>query len=330
MRRPRLLAIGLCVLAIAWWRRDDAPPTSVGPLYTAVLRDGFAIMEAAGDRHVLELDREGARRRRSAIPVITDARVVGTRTGAAVGFLDEGRVKLGRVTDDGTLGGITAWGHKVDRLCDGAASNDLRFAIGWLERNGKLSYVHGPVTAELATTEVATTEHTTRATGWCAITSAGEDIAVFWREGTRLFMQTCSTRTCSMLVRIPLNPKQALVAQGCSSEGCLLAFRNETGKPQLGWMTLAGKPLWSKPLPQATSRTAFSITAIGARAMAVGFVSSEGATVLRVSNTGAMERAWADPASTEQPSVAWASGQLLVAIADGDTIRHDVVAAPAP
>jgi hypothetical protein len=41
-----------------------------------------------------------------------------------------------------------------------------------------------------------------------------------------------------------------------------------------------------------------------------------------------MERAWADPPSREMPSVAWARQRLLVAIAEGDTIRHDVVAAP--
>ena len=62
--------------------------------------------------------------------------------------------------------------------------------------------------------------------------------------------------------------------------------------------------------------------------MAVGFVSNEGANVLRVSKTGAMERAWADPASTEVPSVAWTKDRLLIAIPEGDTIRHEVVQAP--
>ena len=337
MARPRsILVVGLLgALVWRWCASPSATPaTSVGILHTAVLRDGFAIMEADGDRHVVEVDEDGNRRRRRAVPVVTDARVIGTSQGTAVGWLDRKKVKLARVTGDGELGQASEWGRNATALCESAASNDQRFGIGWLESDGRVWFVHGPMSSAVSGVRhspvmFAGSEAEVMRADWCGITSAGDYIALLWREGSRWFLNMCSKKECTnMVARVPLDPKHALLAFGCTREGCLLAFRDQKSNTNLGWIGVTGKKQWVKPLAQATQSTEVSITAIGKNAMAVGFVSKEGASVLRVSKTGAMERAWADPASTEVPSVAWNKDRLLVAIPEGDKVRHEVVVTP--
>lgn len=329
MARPRSIFVVGLLGAVVWvWCGSSAPSptTSDGVLHTAVLRDGFGIMESDGDRHVVEVDRDGQRRRRRAIPVVGDARVFGTNQGAAVAWLDRKKVKLALVKGDGELGQPQEWGRNASALCEGAASNDERFGIGWLESDGRVWFVHGPM-SPAATVSTLADEQAMKAE-WCGITSAGDYIALLWREGARWFLNMCSRKECtSMVARVPLDPKHTLLAFGCSREGCLIAFRDQKSTTNLAFVGVTGKKQWAKPLSEAAPSTEVSIAAIGPKAMAVGFVAKEGATVLRVSKDGAMERAWADPASTEVPAVAWANERLLIAIPDGDGVRHDVVQA---
>ena len=329
MARTRtILVVGL-VGAVLWtWCRSSpsAPTASEGVLHTAVLRDGFGIMEADGDRHVVEVDMDGTRRRRRAVPIVGDARVIGTNQGAAVAWLDRKKVKLALVKGDGELGQPSEWGRNATALCESAASNDERFGVGWLESDGRVWFVHGPLSPAIAATPFAAQ---TMDADWCGITSAGDYIALLWREGSRWFLNMCSKKECTgMVARVPLDPKHALLAFGCSREGCLIAFRDQKSNTNLSFIGVTDKKQWVKQLTEAAQSTEVSITAIGAKAMAVGFVAREGATVLRVSKDGAMERAWADPASTEVPSVAWAKDRLLIAIPDGDSVRHEVVQVP--
>src|SRR5665647_3228893 len=154
MARPRsLLLVGLLgILTWRWCGSSGSPDGrfSDGILHTAVLRDGFAIMEADGDRHVVEVDEDGNRRRRRAVPVVTDARVIGTAQGAAVGWLERKKVKLALIKGDGELGQASEWGRNATALCESAASNDQRFAIGWLESDGRVWFVHGPMSSAVS------------------------------------------------------------------------------------------------------------------------------------------------------------------------------------
>jgi len=330
MARSRSILVAGMLGAVLWrWcgSSDPSPTASLGVLHTAVLRDGFAIMEPDGDRHVVEVDTDGTRLRRRAIPVTGDARVIGTHQGAAVAWLDRKKVKLALVKGDGELGPASEWGRHATTLCESAASNDQRFAIGWLENDGRVWFVHGPMSPTMTVSTVA--EAQTLRAEWCGITSAEDYIALLWREGARWFLNMCSRKECTgMVARVPLDPKHALLAFGCTREGCLIAFRDQKSNTNLGFIGVTGKKQWVKQLSQATQSTDVTITALGAKAMAVGFVSREGANVLRVSKDGAMERAWADPASTEVPSVAWTKDRLLIAIPEGGSVRHDVVQAP--
>ena len=320
------------ILGLATWRAcgsssSKAPATSTGILHTAVLRDGFAAMEDAGDRHVVEVDTNGTLRSRRAIPVSGEARVMGTRQGVAVGWLDNNKVKLALVTGDGKLGEPSVWGRDARMLCEGAASNDQRFGIGWIEKDGRVWFVHGPTAAAM---EVVSLPQQGVGAEWCSLASAGDHIALLFREGSKIYINMCSKKECSGLVApLPLDPRHQLLAIGCSKESCMLAFRDQQANTWIGQMGVTGKKWWSKQLTEAASSTEISIAAIGKKSMAVGFVAKEGATVLRVDNKkGVMERLWADPSSTEVPSVAWAKDQLFVAIPEGGGVRHEVLAAP--
>lgn len=331
MSRARtLMFVGL--LGFATWRAcrssaPEAPPASTGVLHTAVLRDGFAVMESDGDRHVVEVDGEGKLRNRRAVPVGNEARVFGTPQGVAVGWHAGKQIKLALVTGDGKLGEPSVWGRNATMMCDGVASNDQRFGVGWLESDGRVWVVSGPMTSTV--TAVSAPEQLARSE-WCGITSAGDHIALLWREGSKTFINLCSKKECSGLVApLPLDPRHELLAFGCTRESCLLAFRDQQSNTHVGQMGVTGKKWWSKPLTEAAQSTEVTIAPVGKKSMAVGFVAKEGATVLRIANkNGAMERLWADPSSTEVPSVAWSKDRLFVAIPEGGGVRHEVLAAP--
>lgn len=324
----RWLAVLLgLVLVVRWCRADDAAIAPGGSgLQAAVLRDGFAVMEDTGERHVLELDRDGHRRRRLAVPVTTEARVVGASAGTAIGFVDGGKLKVALVTGDGKLGKPSTWGRSVQRLCDGAATNEHRFAIGWLERDGGMGVVHGPTRKASAAGVIdpSQVEPAGRST-WCAVTSAGDHIAVFWREGTRTFMSMCNVKGCLDAVRVPVDKKDEVLAVGCLVHGCVIALRGPQGEARVGWMSDRGKVGWVKPLP---TTSAVTIVGAGSRALALGFVSAEGAQVVRISREGSMSRAWADPSARRIPAIAWAGDHLLVAARDGSGVATEVIAVP--
>ncbi|MBA3456325.1 MAG: hypothetical protein H0T42_24705, partial [Deltaproteobacteria bacterium] len=69
-RLRSILLVGLLGAVLWTWcgSSPSTPKTSGEIFHTAVLRDGFGIMEAEGDRHVVEVDTDGNRRRRRAIP----------------------------------------------------------------------------------------------------------------------------------------------------------------------------------------------------------------------------------------------------------------------
>jgi hypothetical protein len=103
-----------------------------------------------------------------------------------------------RVEDDRDL---ETWGKAVRQLCDGVASNDERFAVGWLEADDTVWIVHGPVAAgELADTGglLASSAGLAR-TDWCGVASAEQNVALLWREADRLVFTMCTKKGCSGL-----------------------------------------------------------------------------------------------------------------------------------
>ena len=296
-----------------------------------MLADGFAVMEGApGDRHAIAVDWDGRRVDRRAVPVIAPSvRMVGAAGGIAVGWQDGNKLALARVSGDGELDQRTSWGKRVTQLCDGTASNEHRFGIGWLESDGRVWVVHGPTSASAVTDPVATDAELTR-TVWCGVTSAGEKIALLWRDQhNRTQLDLCDRKGCSnFTARLPIAKQHALAGIACVETACLFAIRDDRGGAQLGWMTTRGKLAWSRPLADATANTGFSIVAAGDRAFVIGYVTREGAMAARVIEGGSLVRAWADPSSTELPALAWANDRLLVAHRHGDRVAPEIVALP--
>lgn len=312
-----------------------APGSSAPGLQVATLRDGFVIAEQHGDvHHVREVERSGSLRH--AIEVAqraSAARVVGARNGTVFAWLAGKKLRLALVGDDGRLGAPSTWGRSATQLCDGVATGDHRFGVGWLERDGRVWFVHGPTGAALATavpaTEVpASGAEATARISWCGIAAADDHIALFWREGTRVFLNMCSEKGCSALItRVPLHADHELIAYGCVRDECAAAFRKPDGSTHLGWFDLRGKVAWSRPLAAAAGSRIAMATA-GPRAIAVSYVGAHGAEVVRVTRAGAFHRVWSEPAAHEAPALAWSRDRLLVAHRREGVVSTAVVKLP--
>ncbi len=309
--------------------------SSTRELSTAVLPDGFAVLDGTPhDRHVIQVDRDGGGPTRRAVAVVApNARMVGTSLGVAVGWQDKDQIQFARVTGDGKLGEISNWGKRVIQMCEGTASNELRWGFGWFQKDGKVWMLHGPTRKNQPaigeSSDLAFTTTTTEIR-WCGIASAGHDIALLWRDQrNRMSMNLCGPKRCNEGVsRLPIAAKDTFAGLVCANKACVMAVRDEHGAAQLVWMSPKGKRAWIKPLADATPDTTFSLVAAGDDAFAIGYVTREGATVSRVIASGSMVRAWADPYSQDPPVLSWASDRLLVAHRHGDNVAAEVVPLP--
>jgi len=334
------LALGL-VVALA--RGPAAGPAAVGGLRAAVLRDGFAVHRAGSNRHrLLELDRGGASRRAYTIERPGELRAVGTQGGLAVAWQDGHKVELRLAGDDKQS---STWGNSVRQLCEGAASSDARFAVGWLEADDSVWIVHGPVGAaprrsddddtddavpageDGATVAALAAPASAAHNEWCGVASAEQNVAMLWRSGDRLSILMCTKKRCGALPGTFKLPREvSLIGLGCVRDACLLATRAPSGAAHVSYVTSSGRRKWTQPL--AASSPTVSIIGYGDRALAVGYAGPDGAEVLRFDAAGASTPLWRDPASHGAPALAWSSGRMLVAHYHGDQIANEVIAAP--
>ncbi len=333
-QRSAALVGAILLVALAVGTADRPAGIADRELTAAVTSKGFAYLEGAtNDRHVVDVDRDGQGAQRRAVAVIApQARMVGTSHGVGIGWHNAGKFEFAYVVGDGELGDVSQWGRRVVGLCDGVATSDQRWGIAWQEKDGTLWMLHGPTqrkstTAAQELVEVSSTGPAT----WCALTAAGRSIAFVWRDKQkRGFINYCNDRGCSNdTYRLPVSQKHSLEGIACNDTACVIAMRDERGGALLGWMTTKGKVVWSKPLTDATAESRFSLAAAGPRAFAVGYVTREGATVVRAIEGGSLARAWADPYSRAVPAIAWATDRLFVAHRhEGGAVAPEVVALP--
>ena len=320
--RKRWVAV-LAVVIGGWWMRHDQPSPPPQRAHVAVLADGFAVL--AGKR-VVTYDRAGGKRREATLRLDrTDARFVGTRGGAAAGWQDGRKVKVASVGDDGNVGDASAWGKNVRGLCDGAATNEHRFGIGWLESDGRVWVVHGPMES-LAAEQLEPVDIAPMAkASWCGVASAEQHLVLLWRDGSRLMMNFCTKKGCSSLVvQVPIDPGARLLGYGCVRDSCLFATRDQHGTTRLHRVTDRRNTL-IKTLDHATADTAVSIVGAGTGAFAIAYVAKHGrVAVQRITVDGALSSV-TELAATQVPSLAWADGRLLLAAPSGDAV---VVALP--
>ncbi len=312
-RRPWWIGAAVLVGAFGLAGSDEvqAPREAV---QAAVLPDGFVALHGeVGARRLIEVDRNGQARRDVGLDVAGELRVVGTRGGVAVGWLEGAKVQLARVGDDGTLEDRTAWGKSARQLCAGVASNDQRFAIGWVEAaDGHVWFVHGPTAQGMMTEDPPVEIHDPFRASWCGLASAGSDLGLLWKGKDRLALTFCGKRECSEIpVRVALDPSHEVTGFGCLRDTCLIATRDR-GVTRLNYVSRLGKVKWSRVLE---IKAGTSVSIVGAtQSFAVATVTAEGARVSRYARDGAESVQWTiGEASASAPALAWAAGKLVIA-----------------
>jgi len=359
-RRPGwCVVIAAAALALgALWRAPAGDPSpgdaADRTVAAAVLRDGFALTTPAGLAHrVVELDAQGREQRTVGVEPRGEIRVVGSRAGSLVGWREGRRIHLARAGDDRNP---SRWGSSVRQLCDGFASNDVRFAIGWLEADDTVWIVHGPLAAngvasspgagdadaagiagigdapdddapdntepvqllQVAAREAAKSE-------WCGIASAERNVAMLWRADDVLHLDMCGKKRCSPLTgRFRIAAGERILGFGCLRTACLVATRAGDDPPRFSFLTETGKRKWTLQLAIASPRAA--ILGIGDRAFAVGYLGEHGAEIQRIDRDGKATPLWRDPAATTVPALAWSSGKLMIARYHGAALTHEVLA----
>lgn len=314
MRKRWFLVPGLLV----WWFHGDKDltPPHPHPPQAAVLSDGFGVL---ADKHVREYDRAGNRRSDVALRLPRgDVRFAGTRGGPAVGWQDGKKFKLAIVDEDGTPRDESVWGKNVKQLCDGAATNEYRFGIGFLEGDGKVWFVHGPMDRMADEPAAHVLAPPTTKPSWCAVVSAEQNIALLFREGSRLLMNFCSRKQCdSLVVKVPIDTKDTLLGYGCVQDSCLFATRDKHGTTKLHRVTNKGRTI-SRALEHARPDSAVSIVGAGTRAFAIAYASTDGnATIQRVAVDGTFGNVWHFHGDAV-PALAWAANKLFVALPSRD------------
>ena len=314
MKRRTLVV--LAVVGAWWWRRNgDARPPVQQPVMAAVTPGGFAALVGPRDVHdswrVVEVTRGGETEGQRALRVDGEVRLVGTSQGPAVGWLDGGRLKLATLDEDGRPENVTTWGKRARQLCEGAASNAQRFGIGWLEADGRVWFVHGPL-GRLASAPEAT-EVATAGT-WCGIASAQHNVVLLWREGARLVMNFCGAKSCANVINVPLDRGDALLGFGCVGDSCLFAARDKRGVAKLVRVTTKGRAI-ARTVDDAAADTAISVVGAGSRAFAIAYVASDKRTTIRrVGVDGDFTQVYHLEPADFAPAIAWAADKLVVVL----------------
>lgn len=318
MRRKRLI-VGVLAAASVWWLRHGDRPAS--PVYerprlqAAVLSNGFAALVRPRDVHdsrrVIEVDRDGKSKWLDKVPRVPgDVRLVGTRAGVMLGWKEDHRLKLATLDVDGVPDQVSRWGKNVETLCDGAASNEHRFAVGWLDTDNRVSFVSGPLGGAIdSMTPAAVSGKVT----WCGIASAARNVAVFQRDADRLTMMFCGAKTCSNFITVPIGADDKILGYGCIADSCLVAARDRhLDTIKLHHVSSTGREI-VKTLDNATLGTLASIVGVGMHAFAVAYMTQDGhALVRRFTVDSAMTDQWGDSRADEAPTIAWAADKLFI------------------
>jgi hypothetical protein len=285
-----------------------------------VLPDNFAIVDGPDTgRKLVELDFGGAVRTSIDLdPLAPDIRAIGTGAGPAAVWIDNGKIVLQMIRRDGSHGKRDTFGKKATVLCDGTASNDARFGVGWIESDGRIWFVHGPVAQDEM--EAAGDDDAPKPK-WCGIASADDDIALLWPDGKKLMMNICDRRRCSgSVTTIKIDPAQ-LRGFGCTFDDCLFA----TADGKLTSFTMKGKQRWTRDVPGIRAGDRVSIVGSKDR-FAVGYHRADGgASIARVGSAGTVAEIWNDPRGDQAPALALSKDRLAVGYRRDHDLQHIVI-----
>jgi hypothetical protein len=330
MSRSRVLWVAVAGLTLYWCTRDTSPArprVDVAP-HVAVRGDGFVSIDGPGPRRVIELDADGGVARQVRLDLPAQSRAIGSSVGTRLVWLDGAKIALATLRNDGTLGAKAHLGEGVLHLCDGVASNDTRWGVGWKQRDKSIWFVYGP-TRGTGAADVLEPQHVADKATWCALASAGDEVVLFWRESSEhVFMQFCGKRCGGLAPRIPSSLARAtILAIGCRKDGC--GFVTRTGESvRLSWIDRRGQPKWQQVL-DADGTTAAALVAAGDRALALAYVARDGHVVVaRVDPKGALTRLGRSPGPAPAPALSWSRDRLLVAGVEDGALHTVVIALP--
>jgi hypothetical protein len=314
IRRHKLLTV--CVIAGVWWWWPGAKPPASTRLQAAVLADGFAAID--GSNHVVELDPDGARRHEFTVRGVANPWIVGLASRLGVVWRDGKQVAAADVDRDGNVGKPVRFGKSVQMMCSGMASNAHRFAVGWTEPDGAVWFVFGPTSAARSLEDgleahsvyedAAFAGELARPT-FCAVASADRKVALLWNDGNKVSMVQCDKKCPSIPARVGLAKGRELVGFGCVHDGCVIATRNG-GSTEATWVSVNGKPQWTKPLRDASPDTRVELAGTGTQ-VAIAYATSAEPVIVAASRSGALTPIWQD-AADDVPSIQWADGRLVI------------------
>jgi hypothetical protein len=335
-RHKRLAACAL--LGLWWWWPASAPPAPSRP-QAAVLADGFAAIDSAN--RVVELDADGARRHELTVRDIANPRIVGFGSGLGVVWRDGKRMAAADVDPDGNVGKPSRFGKSVQIMCHGTASNAHRFAVGWTEPDGAVWIVFGSTSSsrgappdgeELGPALEASSFSDAPAFGgalarptFCAVASADQKVALLWNDGSKTSMALCDKKCSSIATPIALPKGRELLGFGCLRDACLIATRNG-GATEATWVSMKGKPQWTKPLRDASLDTRVELVGTGTQ-IAIAYATAGEPVVVAASRSGELAPIWQGEADGV-PSIQWAAGRLVIARHVGGELISSVVRVP--
>ncbi len=251
--------------------------------------------------------------------LVTDGaepRVVGAPEWAMACILINGKVQLVRARDGNR---VNTFGKQARALCEGAASNAERFGIAWLEDDGRVWVVHGPTASASADVAPAAT-----AARWCGVASAGRNLMLMWRDGKRMFFNTCTQKACrGYAPSITLDEGTALLGVGCNTR---IRAWSRRAPPAPARSSSSSTPRVAssggrRSTPRRTRREHVAIVGAGDAAFAVGTAG----TVLGVTAKGVTTTLWCGFGS---PAVAWARGRVAVVAHRSGKLATTTVAYP--
>lgn len=303
--RQIAVVASLLVVQLLWWPRA----TRDTKMQAAVLGDGFALIR--GER-ISELDEDGRVRAEIRVRGLpADTRVIGVTTGIAVVYRDGRRMVFAEVDRDGRLSPYH-YGKRVERVCEGTATNDTRFGVAWLEADGAVWFVGGPTSASVGLYETPAPKT------YCAIASAGKKIALVWREGKRVELALCDKK-CGIARKAAIDARPIL-GVACTAGACAFAQRGERGV-DVTWVTHGGKRVWQKPLPDATPDSKVEMVGAGDR-IAIAYDTGGEPAIRAADKSGGLAAIWQDRADA-LPALAWSNGKLLIArLVDGTLVTE--------
>ncbi len=327
-RRPWLASVLAATAAVLIARGGCAErpaPVGIPGAQAAVLPDGFVAAATAADgTAIAELELDGARRHDTRIDGRAPLRIVGTRVGPAAAWLERRKVSLALVMPDGSLGEPSHWGTSAMAMCDGVATDPRRFGVGWREVDGSVWMVHGSLTRPPAVVLVAPpTPVAAQHAAWCGIASAGDDIALFWRDGGRVAVVRCSATECARRTTWLILPSpEEILAIGATRDDIAIATRGADGRAALRWFDRSGGARSITPLATAPGR-GVTLASAG-EALALGSASDAGAFVLRATRTAATP-VWESADEPDTPALAWTGARLAIVSAHDGAIAATVV-----